>query len=188
MTVYLPPTANPGQPLLTKGAWYMNTPSALAAGVGGNGTLRVAPWQIATFTFVDGLACEVTVAGEAGAKFVACVYASNPAGTPGKLIAWAMVNADGIGVLTANILRIPIAPGVYWVGGVCQAVPVTAPTMRTIDSGAVNLVPGNTDNPPGVVSTVGYATNGVAGALPDPFPAVSSPVSSIARIGLRVAA
>lgn len=182
--------AAPGQPLLTRGAWYTSTGIATTNTFTLN-SLRVAAWQIASAATVDAFATEATVAGEAGSRLLACVYACLPGrDVPGALVASALMPVDVIGIQTLAVTPFRLTPGVYWVGGAVQLAPTTGPTMRSVDSGSIRLVAPNPDPvSPGVVSPVGYNLAGVADVPPNPFTIASAtPGSGQPRIHLHVAA
>jgi hypothetical protein len=149
----------------------------------GTGTLRVFPFYLPHAATLTGIGAEVTTIGDSGSKYRLGVYADTGGFQPGSLLVdGGQIAGDSATVQTLTISQAAGA-GVYWVGGVVQAVTTTQPTLRTTGPGAYALP--MTSAPGAGGSAGGYShSSTVSGALPSSF-TVGGLIGSIPRIHVR---
>lgn len=188
------PKGDPGRgwPIITRasGDWFYPIGTSTATSTfGANGTLRVLPW-VADSAFVLGaVQYEITAAGDTACKFRPIIYADNGTGAPaGLLLDAGQGAADSVGLFVISGLSLPIVAGaLYWIGGACQLVTVTAPSGRCPASVFLPFAPryGNTA-PSGIPTPLGYTINIGNSAPPANWGAALSTANFAPRIALRV--
>lgn len=159
-----------------------STSSVLAVG-----TARVAPWLVLRPITIDRIGVGITAAGEAGAKVRPIIYADDGSCYPGALLLDAgQLPADAIAAPEATV-ALSLQPGLYWIGGVVQAVSTTQPALRILSSWTppvpLHLGASIDTN----ISGVGYSMTGVTGAPPAQWSATVTIAGSVPRTHVRVA-
>lgn len=154
-----------------------------------NNVERVSPFIVPNTLVVSHLGAEVTVAGEAGSKYRLAIHA-DAGGYPGALIAEPTTQLDGTSVSVQEVAfasNVTLTPGIYWVGGVPQSAPTTAPTMRCLGSTAPPVGFVFNANLTANQAAFGYTQSGVTG-VPPTFPAYSgNQTTAVARVHFRLA-
>jgi hypothetical protein len=178
------PSPAAGQYLLTTS---QNTGSLTGAPT--VGTLRLAPWVVASTISIDRIGGEVTTAGDAGAKLRPAIYADSGNCYPaGLLLDGGQLAADGIAVVEGTV-SLTLTPGLYWIGGVTQDTVGTV-GVRSISSSwtpevALSL---GTSAPAAASQPLGFQQTSVTSTLPAVFTATLAVNSGvIPRIFVRVA-
>lgn len=160
----------------------------------GVGTLRLAPVLITNPITITRLAAEIATAGDIGSRLRLGIYANDPTTDVPKdlLLDAGQINGDSA-TPQEIVLGSPLTlgPGVYWSGGVVQAVTITQPTVRSITNMMGNqLLPTHygTSLPAANQAYMGFFVTGVTGALPATLTAASmTPTGVVARILAKIA-
>jgi hypothetical protein len=174
---------------LRAGQYYPVPPGSPSTSNGlGNGTLRVAPYYIASRVQFVRLGAEITVVGDVGSVLRLGIYADDGNGYPGALVLDAgTIPADAVAVAEI-VIALTLNPGLYWFGGAVQAAAVTQPTVRTVSAAAASpVVTVGSAGPVAGLQTAGYTMGGIAGALPSPFANNGGASGSTPRVLYRVA-
>jgi hypothetical protein len=173
-------------------AWV---PGNYYAALATTGTLLLVANELWAEPFIVGsahtfpnLAIEFQIAGSTGAVCRVGIYADNGAGYPGALV----LDAGAIPATVAHVgipqlaaLAEALPPGLYWLCVAGQGSPTTQPTLV---AGTNNSVMPSVFSPLGAgnLSTTGayqgYGLTGVAGALPNPFPAGATKAAGLLPI------
>jgi hypothetical protein len=172
----------------TASYFYTSSPfAATTSATLANGTLRVTPWLITRACTLTALGAEVTVIGDVGSLLRLGIYADNGSYYPGALVLDAgTIAGDSATVQAITGLTTALTPGIYWVGGVVQAVTVTQPTVRTQGTWTPPCPIGTGAALPGAGNTVtGYSMTGVVGAL-GAFSGTVLPVGAVPRTFAKV--
>jgi hypothetical protein len=182
------PSVSGGVPVLLRAGMWTSVTGATATSIDavhGIGLLRLTPLPVSSSKILDGLAIEVTAAGEAGATVRLGVYGDNGGGYPGALVAdLGTVAADSVGV-KALAASISLAAGLYWIGGVIQNVTTTQPTLRSDVAAAVWL--GSPSLPAANQKMGAYYMSSVPAALPAAFVTGPLTTGSLLRMFVHVA-
>lgn len=170
---------------------YVYPHSPLAVGTSAtlsNGALRVTPWLLRTSVSISRIGSEVTVVGDAGSKLRLGIYADTGNAYPGALVVDAGQIAGDSATVQELTVAVTLRAGLYWIGGVVQAVTTTQPTVRTQSGGNLDVLLSPGTSLPSAGSTVaGYNQTGVTGALPATFSSTVAPVASAPRLFVKLA-
>jgi hypothetical protein len=164
------------------GEWF-TPPGEPAAVAGTAGTGRFSPmWVPPGGATVDRIACQVTVAGSAGAVVRLGIYANGASNDyPGSLILDAgTVDATSTGVKEITISQ-AIPEGLVWL---CAAGQVASCTMQGTQGNACPMWFVSSTVAMGF-SVVGLTRTGMTGAFPGTAPSAASGAVSTARIAVR---
>jgi hypothetical protein len=148
--------------------YYLPTCSTSTAVLSGD-VLRAVPFYVPNRVTISSLACEVTVAGDAGCVVRMGIYGDDGTLRPSNLIVDAgTVTGDSVAVKEITGLSATIGPGVYWAAAVAQSVSATGPTVRAVSTtvGVVTGVDAGGTLPTGGIFAWGHSMSGVTGALP----------------------
>lgn len=184
---------NPPPALPTPNNWsgrYVHVVSAAAASTSNaltTGTLRLAPWFVASPITIDRIGAEITTVGESGSKLRVGVYSDNGHAFPGALLLDAgQIAGDSATVQDLTVSQV-IPAGLYWVGGAVQSVVTTQPTVRITNNVYLPVpIVGSNTTPSAGATMVGYAQTGVTGALPANFTTSITPTGSAPRVHVRI--
>jgi hypothetical protein len=134
-----------------------------------DGTLAVMPFFVGETRTFDRIGIYVTAGGSAGAQVRFAVYGNGADNQPGALVLDSgALAATAEAYLEATISQ-ALDAGLYWIGAVGQAAPVTSASTRVLyGNAASNLVMGSA-NVAGPNGDLGFTQTGVTGALPAPF-------------------
>jgi hypothetical protein len=172
-----PPAVATGQYFYPISSLSVSTSNSL-----GVGNLRLTPWLLTTTQAIDRLGTFITAAGETGAKYRVVIYSDTGNGYPNALLVDSgQLAADAIagvyGTVSATLTR-----GLYWIGGVVQAVVTTQPTVATVSgwNPAVTFGVG-TSAPASGQSALGFSSTGVTGTPPSTFPTGQGVVGATPR-------
>ena len=154
----------------------------------GTGTLRLAPWVVPHAVTLSRIGGEVTTIGDVGSKYRLGVYADDGTCLPGALVLDAGQIAGDSATVQELTIDLTLQPGVYWTGGVTQAVTTTQPTIRVTSTGwdGPFLLPLGSSAPTAGMTASGVLMTGVTGALPSTFTYGASG-SSAPRVHVKVA-
>jgi hypothetical protein len=153
-----------------------------------NGALRLVPWIVTRATAIDRIGSEVTVVGDVGSKIRLGLYADNGACYPGALVLDAGQIAGDSATVQELTCALSLAPGLYWVGGVVQAVTTTQPTVRIPSAWTPPvLISAGTGIPAVAATTFGYQQGSITGALPGTFTTGVNGIGSAPRVFVRAA-
>lgn len=177
---------------MAAGAYFFVTSQGAAdvSAALGVGTLRLSPWLVQRTIPIARLGAEVATVGEAGSKFRITLYGDTGSTYPGALIVDAGQIAGDVADRHELTVSTTLQPGLYWVGGVVQAVTTTQPTMRTVlDWHAPAQIPmgATLATVTANAKPVCLTTAGVTGAAPASFPAGASQGGIAGRIFARSA-
>jgi len=150
--------------------------------------LRLACFYVPNQVTLSRIGAEITLAGEAGAVLRLGIYADDGTGQPGALVVDAGTVPADVAAVVETVINVTLNPGFYWVGGVPQSCPTTAPTVRASLSGAItaNIAIG-TATPGAGAASVGISKSGVSGVLPTPCGAISWGSGNNTRCFVKVA-
>lgn len=155
--------ANFGPPM-SSGRWYLPFDHAglATAALSTNSRLYAIPICFGNACTINGVAVDVTAAGEAGSLVRLGLYADN-GGVPGALaVDFGTVAASAIAVPTLTP-SFPVVAGWYWQVVAPQLAPTTRPTCRVIQQGVGARVA--LTNPGTAASCGAYFRDGVTAAL-----------------------
>lgn len=151
-------------PPMSSGRWYLPFDHAglTTAAVSTNSRLYAIPICFGKACTINGVAVDITAAGESGSLVRLGLYADN-GGVPGALV-------SDFGTVAANAIAVPtltpslaVAAGFYWQAVVAQSAPTTRPTCRVIQQGVGARVA--LTNPGTAASCGAYFRDGVTAAL-----------------------
>jgi hypothetical protein len=149
--------------------------------------LTLAPITLDRLSILQALVAEVTTVGSAGAVVRLGVYGDDGSGLfPGALIVDAgTIDATVLGNSTITLATALVLPaGKYWVGGVTQGAPTTAPAMRVVGTSGGVLMPSTTASSSNIPT--GAAQNTVTAALPASFTTAIGFTSAVPRVMLKL--
>ncbi|GAB2859147.1 hypothetical protein GCM10022221_68390 [Actinocorallia aurea] len=136
------PTFTPNSNLLlTRGPWpsisvppgdyaHLSGPATGTAQLGTE-TLRAFAWHLPHTATLQSIGAEIVTAGDTGSLYRLGIYADTGNQRPGALIADAGTLLGDSDTLQDLAIALTLAPGLYWVAGVAQAVTAVQPTLRT---------------------------------------------------------
>lgn len=159
---------------------------------GGEGTIStllltedvmvLGPIMIESFMVVEEIGIDVTTAGTEGNLYTA-LYRDRGDGYPGALIHESAALAVTTGFKSTASLAIPLTPGLYWGGALCNQVTTTVATVRSLqhNSKYVGETAGAND-----VAMTGYSEASLTATPPDNFTATATVVGAVPRLLLKV--
>lgn len=157
------------------------------------------PWIVTDTITLAKLFTQFTIAGEANSKFRIGIWNHNPAtGLPGTIffdggsISTGSGNAGDVatggtpGVYERTISKV-VPAGLYWIGGVIQGSPTTAPTMLAsqIDVPHLQMPLGTSLPAASTTSGMVFSFTTMSGAIAD-FPTAVAPINLCPRIGFKI--
>lgn len=139
------------------------------------------PIMIESFMEVEEIGIDVTTAGTEGDLYTA-LYRDRGDGYPGALIHKSAALTVTAAFKSTASLSIPLTPGLYWGGALCNQVTTTVATVRSIlaNSPYVGETAGAND-----VNTAGYSQAALTGVPPDTFTDTATVVTAVPRLLLK---
>lgn len=163
---------------------WLSTPGSLSASDLDNNSMHLLPIFVPRPCAMDGLACEVTIAGGAGCAIRLGLYAAGNDGFPDELLVDAgTVDGTTVARKVVSFASVDLPQGLYYVAAVSQGNPATPPRVRANNT-TPYVVPHTADDAVSF-SITGFRAANVVGALPAPAPAVTSGANT-ARVIVRV--
>lgn len=144
--------------------------------------LVVGPVLIESYVVVEEIGIDVTTAGTEGNLYTA-LYRDRGDGYPGASIHESAALAVTAGFKSTTGLAIPLTPGLYWAGALCNQVTTTVATVRSLahNSRFVGETAGAND-----VAMAGYSEAGLTATPSDTFTATATVVGAVPRVLMKV--
>jgi hypothetical protein len=139
------------------------------------------PIMLESFMVVEEIGVDVTTAGTEGDLYVA-LYRDRGDGYPGAVIHESAALAVTTGFKSTTGLAIPLTPGLYWAGALCNQVTTTVATVRSLinNSPYVGETAGAND-----VNAAGYSEASLTATPPANFTATATVVAEVPRVLLK---
>lgn len=149
------------------------------------GTMYALPMWFNGLKTFDQLGIKIISAGSVGATIRAGAYLDDGDGMPGtRATDWGTIAATTTGNFTWTVNWTPTAD-LYWIAGVVQGAPTTAPTIRSWQN--INLPPMSADGLDDADWGHAFAQTTVTGALPTPYTTTPTPVPNSFAFMFRAA-
>lgn len=169
---------------LRSGYWYGSPFSGASAPTAATlNRVLATPMLVGRTTIFQTAAVNISTAASTGGVVRLGIYADDGNGAPGALITdWGTVDATSTGVKNITITN-TLAPGLYWLCGVSQV----AACSWTGLTGLSSLLPNSNTASFESIDRNAWASNGVTGALANPFSITGGAGTGPPKIGIRVA-
>lgn len=139
------------------------------------------PVMIESFMVVEEIGVDVTTAGTEGNLYTA-LYRDRGDGYPGAVIHESAALAVTAGFKSTTGLSIPLTPGLYWAGALCNQVTTTVATVRSLlnNSPYVGETAGAND-----VNIAGYSEAALTATPPATFTDTVTTVAAVPRVLMK---
>ncbi len=139
------------------------------------------PVLIESFMVVEEIGVDVTTAGTEGNLYTA-LYRDRGDGYPGALIHKSAALTVTAAFKSTTGLTLPLTPGVYWAGALCNQVTTTVATVRSLlnNSRYVGETAGAND-----INIAGYSQAALTGEPPATFTDTATTVAAVPRVLMK---
>lgn len=142
----------------------------------------VGPIVVDEFCIVEEIGIEVSTAGTEGDLYTS-LRRDRGDGYPGDLIHVSAAKTVTTGFKNTTGLSIPLPPGIYWAGAVCNQVTTTVATVRSLINNSPYV--GHTAGA-SAANAAGYAQASVTGAPPTAFSDTATNAAEAPMVKLKV--